>query len=118
MVEIVQPISTVHFGFYTALIIVLLLIVLMVYFIIKLKQSFKEIMKTFGISLLITLLIEFVVLLPFSFWNSRVIFCEGLCRGPWKIFQRAFPRTIIFIFLIVLFVYYLVKFIRNRKPNI
>ena len=102
-------------AFYVAILILILIIAAIVFFIVKLKQNFKQILKSLGITALISIIFEFVIMLPFSFWAAANTFCSGFCPGPWDIFKGAFVRTIVFVFIIVVFIYYLVKYIKGIK---
>ena len=98
--------------FYVTIISVIVIIGLIVFFIRKSKHNWKQILKGFGISALITLVIEFLIWLYFGVINPIQVSCKmGInCPSPAEISFGLVLYLFIPIFLIVLFVYYLIIF--------
>ena len=102
--------------FYVFAVFYIVIVFLILFFITKLKQRFKEIIKVVGISFLITFILEALFYVIGSFFRFYVVFCElgHNCPSQFQIYIEFAKWIFIPLFLIVLFIYYLVLFLRRK----
>lgn len=102
--------------FYVFAVFYIVIVLLILFFIIKLKQRAKQIIKGVGISFLITFILEALFYVVGSFLKFYVVFCEvGYnCPSQFQIYFEVAKWTFVPLFLIVLFIYYLVLFLRRK----
>ena len=109
--EVVSEKSSLSPLFYIIILSVLFIVGLIIFFIKKLDYDINQILKSVGISLLITLIIEILIFIFFK----PTIYC-GLgesCPSSFEYFLGFLPYTAATIFLITILIYYIVKFIKN-----
>jgi len=106
VVEVIES-SMFSFEFYLIIFLAIALIGLTIFFIKKLNQNLKQILRSLWVSVLISLVIYVLLILVTLF--SIVCDIGGKCPS----FSSLFIGDWLFalgIFLVVIFVYYLIKF--------
>jgi len=101
--------------FYLAIIIPILIIGMIIFFIRKLKYDHKKILKSVWISLLITLILEGLFYVIGSYFRFFEVMCKigADCPTQFQMFINYFFYSFIAIFLIVIFIYYIIKMIKT-----
>lgn len=114
--EVVATRSSFSPVFYIAIFLIIVVVGLVVFFIKKLKYGLNQILKSVGISLLITSCIEILFYLIGSLLGFFRVYCKpgGHCPGPFEIFLEYLPYTATLIFLLTILIYYITKFIKNK----
>ena len=102
--------------FYITILVVIIIIGLVIFFIKRLNYGFKQVLKSIGFSLLVTLIFEilfFVIGLPIGLFS---VWCKmgGKCPTAFEVYLEYVPSTAITVFLVSLFVYYVVKIVKRR----
>ncbi|PIN91146.1 hypothetical protein COU57_01835 [Candidatus Pacearchaeota archaeon CG10_big_fil_rev_8_21_14_0_10_32_14] len=116
---IIEAQSNFNSLFYIVILSTIIVIGLIIFFIMKLRHNFKQVGKALGISAIITLIIEFFVWIYFSFINPGQVYCKMGANCPSSSFLSFLFVLYFFvpILLIVLFIYYLIVFIRNKNKK-
>jgi len=107
--------STLSSEFYLIAFLAIVVVSLTIFFIKKLNYNLNKILKSIWVSLAITAGIEILFFIIGNFGMFRVKCKEGIaCITPFEVFLKALPYTATVIFLIVIFIYYLIKFIKRK----
>ena len=99
---------------YVMMILAILIIGLTIFFIMRLKPSLKDFLKVVGISASITIGIELFLFVISRFLPSLVYSIGQGDFAATNIYLIGILYLFIPIFLLVLFIYYLIKFLRRR----
>jgi len=116
LVVAVKQNSKYNFLFYIAIISIIAIVGFVIFSIKKLNYGKIQVLKSIGISLLITMGIEIIFFLIGFFTGSLSGTCKegGYCPGPFKTFLLFMPYTATAVFLITILIYYIVKLIKNK----
>jgi len=117
MAEVTEATSSFSSLFYIMIIGVIVIIALIIFFMRNLKYNSKQIWKSIGVSLLITIGIELLLMFISIFLPQpmcQIGIMSSYCPTNAEILLNFSPFTFPAIFLVVLFFYYLIRFIKNR----
>ncbi|MBI2499561.1 hypothetical protein HYV88_04945 [Candidatus Woesearchaeota archaeon] len=101
--------------FYITPLVIIAIITLIIFFIRKLNYNFKQVLKSIWISLLITISIQILVLLVSMFLLPQQLCKIGAnCPTNAEVSLSFLPYTTPIIFLFVILIYYIKKFIKKK----
>lgn len=101
--------------FYIVIFLIILSIFLTIYFVRKLKYSFKEFIISLKIPAIILVVLEIITFFVILFLYSGMTCKIGAhCPTASIIFIRLLPYTLIGLLMIILPVYYLIKLLRKK----
>ncbi len=103
--------------FYIVLLVIILKIASIIFFIKKLEYGSKQIWKSIGISILFTFGIQILLLIILSFLPGvpgPTCKVGASCSSNAEISLSFFPYTAPAIFIVVMLIYYIIKFIKNK----
>ena len=110
---LVDASSSYSIWFYLAIILFVLIVGLMVFFLKKLKYNFKQILRSVGVSLLISIVIQIIIFVVVRFLPQPTCGLGEDCLNNPGIVLSMLHVSIPVIFLIVIFLYYVVAMIRK-----
>ena len=112
--EVVVETKSMSLTFYILLLAVVVIVIFIIFFIKKLKYNSKQILKSIIISLLITFGIQILFLVISRFLPQPTCKIGGHCPTTAEISLLFFHYTAPAIFLIVILIYYIIKFARRK----
>ncbi len=112
--EIVSASKSLSPTFYILLLLTIIIIASIIILFKKLNYNFKQISKSIGISLLITVGIKIILLIVSFFLPQPMCKIGAHCPSNAELFLSLSPYTIPAIFLIVLLIYLIVKVVKNK----
>jgi len=112
--EIVSASKSLSPTFYVLVLLTIIIIASIIFLIKKLNYNFKQISKSIGLSLLITIGIKIILLIVSFFLPQPMCKMGAHCPSNAELLLHLSLYTIPAIFLIVLLIYLIVKILKNK----
>ncbi|MCG2692692.1 hypothetical protein L6279_01120 [Candidatus Parcubacteria bacterium] len=112
--EIVSASKSLSPAFYILVLLTIAIIASIIILIKKLNYDFKQISKSVGISLLITIGIKIILLIVSFFLPQPMCKMGAHCPSNAELLLSLSPYTIPAIFLIILLIYLIIKIVKNK----